>query len=67
VDKRIVGPAFNDVAARYKGQEGIEAKLLEKLRRGGGGVWGPIAMPPNPDLAEEDARALIRWVLAGPS
>jgi len=50
IDKRIVGPAFNDVAARYKGQEGMEAKLLEKLRRGGGGVWGPIAMPPNPDL-----------------
>jgi cytochrome c len=64
--KRVVGPGFNEVAARYKGQEGIEAKLLEKLRRGGGGVWGPIAMPPNPDLAEEDARALIRWVLAGP-
>jgi cytochrome c551/c552/cytochrome c553 len=63
VDKRIVGPAFRDVAARYKGQAGIEAKLVEKLRRGGGGNWGPLAMPSNPDLAEADAAALARWVL----
>ncbi len=63
VDKRIVGPAFRDVAARYKGQAGIEAKLAEKLRRGGGGNWGPLAMPPNPDLAEADAAALAKWVL----
>jgi cytochrome c551/c552 len=63
VDKRIVGPAFRDVAARYKGQAGIEAKLAEKLRRGGGGNWGPLAMPPNPDLAEADAAALVKWVL----
>jgi cytochrome c len=63
VDKRIVGPAFRDVAALYKGQAGIEAKLAEKLRRGGGGNWGPLAMPPNPDLAEADAAALVKWVL----
>ena len=65
VDKRIVGPAFRDVAAKYKGEEGVAARLLEKLRRGGGGVWGPIPMPPNPDLAEKDAKALIDWILAG--
>ena len=66
VDKRIMGPAFKEVAARYKGQEGIEAKLLEKLKRGSKDTWGPIPMPPNPDLAEEDARTLIRWVLGTP-
>lgn len=63
IDKRIVGPAFKDVAARYKGEAGIEAKLVEKVRRGGAGNWGPMAMPPNPDLAEADAKALVRWVL----
>jgi len=63
IDKRIVGPAFKEVAARYKGEAGIQAKLVQKLRRGGSGIWGPIAMPPNPDLAESDAAALIEWVL----
>ena len=65
VDRKIVGPAFREVASRYRGQAGIEAMLLEKLKRGGGGAWGPVPMPPNPDLAEEDARALIGWVLGG--
>jgi cytochrome c len=64
-DKRVVGPAFRDVAARYKGAAGIEEKLVEKLRKGGGGAWGALPMPPNPDLAESDARALVRWILAG--
>ena len=63
IDKRIVGPAFKEVAARYKGEAGIQAKLVQKLRRGGSGVWGPMAMPPNPDLAESDAAALVQWVL----
>jgi len=63
VDNKIVGPAFRDVARRYKGQEGIEAKLVEKLKRGGSGNWGPLPMPPNPDLPQADATALVRWVL----
>ena len=66
IDKRIVGPSFKEVAARYRGQEGIEARLVETLRRGSRDVWGPIPMPPNPDLPEDDARTLIRWVLGGP-
>jgi len=65
VDRKLVGPALREIAARYDGQSDAEAKLLEKLRRGGGGAWGPMPMPPNPDLAESDARALIRWILAG--
>ena len=63
IDRRVVGPAFKEIAAKYKGEAGIEAKLVQKLRRGGSGVWGPLAMPPNPDLAESDAAALIHWVL----
>ena len=63
VDNRIVGPAFRDVAKRYRGQDGAEAKLVEKLRRGGSGSWGALSMPPNPDLAAADATTLVRWVL----
>ena len=58
-----MGPAFSSVAKRYKGQEGIETKLEEKLRRGGSGTWGPLPMPPNPDLAAADAATLVKWVL----
>jgi cytochrome c len=65
VDKRIVGPSFKEVATRYKGEAGAEAKLIEKLKRGGSGAWGQVPMPPNPDLSEQDARALIRWVIVG--
>jgi S-disulfanyl-L-cysteine oxidoreductase SoxD len=65
VDKKIVGPAFRDVAQRYKGAAEVEARLVEKMRKGGAGAWGPLPMPPNPDLAESDARALIQWILAG--
>jgi cytochrome c551/c552 len=63
VDKRVVGPAFQEVAARYKGQPDAEARLLDKLRKGGSGAWGSIPMPANADLAETDARTLIRWIL----
>ncbi|HEX5130619.1 MAG TPA: c-type cytochrome, partial [Usitatibacter sp.] len=64
-DKRIVGPSFKEIAARYKGQSNAEAKLLEKLRTGGSGSWGAVPMPPNPDLAAEDARRLVEWILGG--
>jgi cytochrome c len=65
-DKRIVGPSFKEISARYKGQGDAEDKLLAKLKAGGGGAWGPIPMPANPDLAEADARSLLRWILSGP-
>jgi cytochrome c len=65
VDRKIVGPAFKDIAAKYHGQPGIEARLMEKLRKGSSGVWGSIPMPPSPDLPEADARALVQWVLDG--
>jgi cytochrome c len=67
VDKRIVGPAFKDVAAKYKGRPGIEELLVQKLRKGSADTWGPIPMPPNPDLAEADARLLVQWVLGSAS
>jgi len=65
VDKKVVGPGFREVADRYKGQNDAEAKLVEKLRRGGSGSWGALPMPANPDLSESDARTLVQWVLGG--
>ncbi|HEX7558908.1 MAG TPA: c-type cytochrome, partial [Usitatibacter sp.] len=62
-DKRVVGPAFKEVATKYRGDPGIEARLVDKVRHGGGGAWGSVPMPPSPALAESDARALVRWVL----
>jgi cytochrome c len=63
VDQKLVGPAFRDVAARYRGQPDAEAKLIEKVRRGGSGTWGSVPMPAAPGLAEADAQALVRWIL----
>ena len=54
-DKKMVGPAFKDIAAKYKGDKAAPAKLAEKVRKGGAGVWGPIPMPPhNPDKINDD-------------
>jgi cytochrome c551/c552 len=64
-DGRSVGPAFREVAQRYGGRPDASSKLLEKLRRGGSGAWGTLAMPPNPDLPDEDAHAVLAWILDG--
>jgi cytochrome c len=63
VDRKVVGPAFRDIAARYAPAD--EAKLVEKVVRGGGGVWGIVPMPPQAALKPEDARTLVRWILSG--
>jgi cytochrome c len=65
VDKKLVGPAYQDVAKKYAGQKDIEAKLAEKVRKGGVGVWGPIPMPANPTPSDADVHALVKWILAG--
>ncbi|HWZ73127.1 MAG TPA: c-type cytochrome [Casimicrobiaceae bacterium] len=64
VDKKIVGPAFQDVAAKYKGDAGAYAKLTQKVKAGGAGVWGPVPMPPNSQVADGDIQALVSWILA---
>lgn len=63
VDKKIVGPAYVDVAAKYKGDAGAPAKLAQKVKAGGAGVWGPVPMPPNPQVPDEDVKALVSWIL----
>ena len=64
VDKKVVGPAFKDVAAKYKGDAGAAAKLVDKVKKGGSGAWGQIPMPPNASVKDEDIKKLVSWVLA---
>jgi len=66
VDKKLVGPAYKEIAAKYRTDKTAEAKLVEKVRKGGAGVWGQIPMPPNDKVPEADIRALVKWVLATP-
>lgn len=61
LEKRIVGPAYREVAKKYQGQDVVE-RLSEKVMKGGGGVWGPVPMPPNA-VSKEDARTLVQWIL----
>ena len=63
VDKKMVGPAYKDVAAKYRGQKDIAPKLVEKVKKGGVGVWGQVPMPPNPNVSDADAKALVNWIL----
>lgn len=62
-DRKIVGPSFKDVAAKYKDDVGAAARLAEKIRRGSTGSWGSIPMPPNSALSQTEAAALAEWVL----
>lgn len=64
VDKKIVGPAYKDVAKKYAGDKTAEAKLLAKVKAGGKGVWGEIPMPPNPQVSDADAKKIIAWILS---
>ena len=63
-DKKIVGPAYQDVAAKYKGDAGALAKLTEKVKKGGSGVWGPVPMPPNPSVSDADIKTILTYILA---
>jgi cytochrome c len=63
-DKKVVGPAYVEVAAKYKGDAGAAAKLAAKVKAGGSGVWGQIPMPPNPSVPDADMKTMIAYVLA---
>jgi cytochrome c len=62
-DKKIVGPSYKEVAAKYAGDSGAAAKLQQKVKNGGSGVWGAIPMPPN-NVPDADLKALVDWILA---
>jgi cytochrome c len=65
VDRKVVGPAFQDVAKKYAGQKDAEAKLIASIRQGGAGKWGPIPMPAQAALSDADAKTLADWIAAG--
>ena len=64
VDTKLVGPAYKDVAAKYRADKGAEAKLFDKVKKGGTGTWGPVPMPPNSQVPDADIRAIVKWVLS---
>lgn len=64
IDKKVVGPAYKDVAAKYKGDAKAAEKLATKVIKGGSGVWGPIPMPANTQVNEAEAKKLVAWVLS---
>jgi cytochrome c len=64
VDKKLVGPSYKDVAAKYRADKGAEAKLAEKVKKGGTGVWGQVPMPPNAAVPDADIRTLVKWILS---
>jgi len=63
VDNKVVGPAFKVVAAKYAGDKGAAATLATKIIAGGGGVWGAIPMPANPQVKDAEAKKLVAWIL----
>lgn len=65
VDRKLVGPAFRDIASKYKGDGQAEGRLEKKVRDGGSGVWGVIPMPSHPRMSDADIHTVVAWVLAG--
>jgi cytochrome c len=63
-DKKLVGPAYKDVAAKYRDNKDAEKMLTEKVKKGGSGVWGTVPMPANPSVPDGDLQEIIKWILA---
>lgn len=63
LDKKLVGPGYKDVAAKYRGDAKAQAKLEEKVKKGGVGVWGQVPMPPNAGVPDADVSAMVKWIL----
>lgn len=63
LDKKLVGPAYKEVAAKYAGQKDAVDKLAQKVIKGGTGVYGPVPMPPNPQVSEAEAKQLVQWIM----
>ena len=64
VDNKIIGPAFKDIAAKYKGDDGAIATLTDKVKNGGSGAWGDMPMPPNAAVSDADIETLVNWILS---
>ncbi len=63
-EKKLIGPSYKDIAAKYASDKDAVARLSKKVREGGVGVWGQIPMPANPQVSEDEANTLVKWVLS---
>ncbi len=63
VDKKLIGPPYKDVAAKYAGQKDAVDKLAAKVMKGGSGAWGVLPMPANPQVNDAEAKQLVQWIL----
>jgi cytochrome c len=64
IQNAVLGPSYKDVSQKYKGDKGAEARLVEKVKNGGGGVWGKMPMPANsPKVKDEDIKTIVNWIL----
>jgi cytochrome c len=64
VDQKLVGPGFKEIAAKYKSDKSAEGKLVTKIQKGGSGAWGAIPMPANPQVDDNEAKSLVKWILS---
>ena len=63
-DKKVIGPSYKDVAAKYKGDAAAVTKLSDKVKKGGSGVWGPVPMPPNAQVPDAEVKKMVELILA---
>lgn len=64
IDKKVIGPSYKDIAAKYRNDKGAQGALEKKVKAGGKGVWGDIPMPPNAHVKDADIKTLVAWVLS---
>ena len=64
IEKKVVGPAYKEVANKYRKDPKAEAMLIEKVKKGGVGAWGQVPMPPNANVSDADVKTLVKWVLS---
>ena len=62
-DRKLVGPSYKEVSAKYRNDKDAESRLAQRMREGSAGVWGAVPMPPNPAVSEAEARTLAKWIL----
>ena len=64
IDKKVIGPTYKEVAAKYRGDKSAEAGVFKKVKAGSKGVWGDMPMPPNAHVKDEDIKTLVQWILS---
>ena len=64
MEKKLVGPSYKDVAAKYRSDKSAADRLATKIMKGGSGAWGAVPMPSNPQVSEAEAKRLAAWILS---